>query len=269
MQVYSDASDLGGYYSIGSLLIRKSKVRPFEKKWRRMLSNFGLTHFHMTDCNANQGEFRNLGDDRDRCARQAISILIEYGEKASIFCVKKSDFNEIILPSGLMPNPFALGVWYMLFDTRHWADDNDPNARISYIFESGDDDQSDADTLLKSIAQDPIRSQNSRYNGHAFLPKIGSLPTQAADILAWQGAKSRNRNDRGFHGLRGDFNEIVSKLTVTDGYHDRAWLQRLVDISNKHGGRFGSELAGIAFKYNKENAKQMNLRVSEIVSRVG
>lgn len=200
-QVYADASEIGGYLSVGAIVFRKKYINAFEKEWRAMLRRYGLTYFHMTDCNAGKGEYSALSDEEcDSCARLAIKIILKYASSGTIFSVKQSDFYEIITKKGISPNPFTFGAWRMLFDVAHWADDNDPSARITYIFEAGDDHQSDANIMFSSILEDAERCSRFRYRGHAFLPKKTSLPTQAADILAWHGAKHAHRKSLGNEG---------------------------------------------------------------------
>jgi hypothetical protein len=266
MEVYSDASENSGHFSIGSLLFRKKNIRPFNKKWRAMLRKHGIDHFHMTDCNVQKGEFKGKSrDECDACAREAISILLEFAIKGSIFSVKMSDFYEVIGERGVMPNPFTLGAWHTIFDIRYWADQNDPVARISYIFEAGDEHQKDVNSLFRGVREDPDRTANARYRNHAFVPKELSYPAQAADILAWHGAKHQHRKerDKDKFRLRGDFNAIITKLHVTDGNHGRAWLQKLAEIGNEHMP--SSEVAGLAFRAHSGNRLQIARRVAEII----
>ena len=79
---------------------------------------------------------------------------------------------------------------------RYWADQNDPIARISYVFEAGDEHQKDVNSLFRGVREDPGRAANARYEKHVFVPKDLSYPAQAADILAWHGAKHRHRRER-------------------------------------------------------------------------
>lgn len=276
MVSYYDASEIGDHLAIGGLLFRKKNIKPFEKEWRAMLRKHGLTHFHMTDCNAGEGEYKTLErDERDASAREAIRLIIKYATKGVIFSVSKTDFAEIIGSNGFMPNPFTLGAWYSLFDTRYYADTNDTKARIAYVFESGDDHQSDAENLLTGISEEPTRAESFYYYGHAFLPKRTSLPTQAADILAWHGAKQADRVDRGHERLRGDFQEIVTKLHVSNGRHEREWLHRLVATTRRLqdkdiGGRrikpeHWDEYVRLSFLMNRGNAHQALARAKELL----
>lgn len=232
-----------------------------------MLRAFAISHFHMTDCSAARREFDGwCFDRRDACAREAIRLLVKYPFKGIAFTVRNQDFDEVITKNGLMPNPVALGAWATLFDIRHWAESNDENARISYRFEAGDDEQSSINNLFNSIAEDPMRRANARYRHHQFVPKLVSYPTQAADILAWHAAKNAKRREEGKH-MRPDFDAIVSGLSVSDGHHDRAWLMRLVEIAKKNAGPHGNELSGAAFLHNRFNAPQMRKRWIELMQR--
>lgn len=267
MEAFADASEMDGHLSVGALLFRKKNIKPFEKEWRGMLRKYGLTHFHMTDCNAGRDEYEGLSDPEcDECARCAIALILKYAVKGTIFSVRKSDFYEIVTKNGIVPNPFTLGVWIVLFDIWRWANENDPKARISYVFESGDEHQHDADRLLNGIAADPDRRARFHYRVHAFLPKLSSLPTQASDILAWHGAKHTGRIAAGNHRLRGDFQAIVSQLRVADAYYDREKLKSIVGIAERTAGPRGNEIAGVANRYHALSPKQ---QVQELISAAG
>lgn len=245
IEIFSDGSNMAGYTSVASLIFRKKHLKPFEKEWDKMRRRFGISHFHMTDCSAARKEFEGWTfEQRDACAREAISILVKYPLKGMAFTVKNQDFYDIIGENGIMPNPITLGVWATLFDVRHWADTNYPDSRISYIFESGDSEQPSINNLLNSIAEDPIRSKNARYRNHAFVPKLKSYPTQAADIIAWHAAKHAKRRAEG-KPMRPDFSEIVSKLSISDVHHDRNFLEGLVEIAKKNAGPNGERLAAL------------------------
>lgn len=267
IEVFSDASDMAGYTAVGSLLFRKKHIKPFEKEWAAMLRRFSISHFHMTDCNSSRGEFDGwCFERRDACARVAIGLLVKYPLKGIAFTVRNQDFAEVITDRGIMPNPVTLGAWATLFDIRHWAEEHDPSARISYVFEAGDAEQPSINNLFNSIAEDPQRKANARYRNHVFVPKLASYPTQAADILAWHAARNAKRRVEG-KPMRGDFAAIVRQIKVSDGHHDRAWLERLIQIAKKNAGNHGNELSGAAFLQNRFNAPQMRSRWIEIMQR--
>ena len=272
MEVYADASEMGGHLAIGSLLFRKKNIKPFEKEWRAMLNKYRISHFHMTDCNATppQGPHKDqTEEDCDACAREAIALILKFATRGAIFAVKKTDFREIIGERGIMPNPFTLCAWCTLQGISVWAQENDPTARISYVFEAGDDHQKEANTMLTGIAENPIRAALFRYRNHAFVPKLLSYPTQAADILAWHGAKHLHRRSQGNYRLRGDFDAIISNLHVTDGNLDREWLQELVGIARERGGKYGNELAGLAFRATDSNIPRVARQFMDTLERQG
>lgn len=265
MEVFADASEMAGHLAIGALLFRKKDIKPFETEWRQMLRDNDLSHFHMTDCNSAKGEFQGKSDeDCDNCARRAIALILKYATKGTIFSVKKTDFYEIITKEGIVPNPFTLGAWVTLFDVAGWANKNDQNARISYVFEAGDEHQSDADKFLKGIADDDERRARFRYRRHEFVLKRDSLPAQAADILAWHGAKHLRRKMEGVKRLRGDFQAIVDGLQVADAYHDRDMLEKIVGIAKHRAGPKGNKVAGVAFRYHSLTPKELKRELARI-----
>jgi hypothetical protein len=276
MVSYYDASEIGDQLAIGGLLFRKKNVREFERQWSEMLRRHRIEYFHMTDCNAGEGPFRGKSQDEcDSCAREAIKILLRHAEKGVIFSVAKRDFAEIVGKNGFMPNPFTLGAWYSLFHIRHYARDKDPNCRMTYVFEAGDTHQGDAENLLRAIAQQPHRARSFHYERHKFLGKKASLATQAADILAWHGAKQADRRDRGIGRLRGDFKEIIEKLQIADGRHGRTLLAQLVTVTarlqdKEFAGRrikpeFWSEYVRLSFLANDGNVARTMARVVEML----
>lgn len=228
---YFDASETARHFSVGGLLFRKTEVVNFDREWRKMLRFYDLSQFHMTDCNSGGGEFKKLSSaDRDRSARNAIDILTRRATKGVVFRVRKSDFFDIFGDNGFMPNPFTLGVWSLLFEARHYAETNDPSARIDFVIEDGDHDRKDVEALLNGVREEGRRSASFSFNGHRFVQKRDSTPLQAADILAWHGTKHAERLDKGLSRMRGDFAEIVERLQITDATHEREWLVKLTEL---------------------------------------
>jgi hypothetical protein len=275
---YFDASTNGDVLTVGALLFRKKNIRPFERQWRAMLRKFGLPHFHMTDCNAEQGIYARLNEDPElnklaciECATMAIKAVTDFAEKGAVWGLSITDFYETVTEKGFLPNPFAVCAWVAMADMMIWAGKNDASPRMFYVFESGDPDQAVVETLLRAIAYDDDRRARFRYEDHAFLPKVGSLPTQGADILAWQGAKHVRRRREGKHTrLRGDFDALASKLEITDGHMDRAFLEKIAAFTTEHEGvEIGGELAQLALLRNRSNARRTDARFAEILSRGG
>jgi hypothetical protein len=221
MSSFFDQSEAGPYYTVGGYLFRKSKVRPFEKEWGRMLKRFGLPYFRMSPCNAGKAPFDRLGDDGcDQCAREAIRIVKTYATYGYWATVRPADFDEIMGKDSFAGNAYALCSYLCLMGMRYWSDVNDKGALIGYFFESGTEHEADTSQLIGAIGLSSTRGFNFRYAGHAFVQKERSMPTQAADILAWQVNKNYLRADSGLKKLRGDFEALLTG--VPTGHYELA-----------------------------------------------
>jgi hypothetical protein len=78
-----------------------------------------------------------------------------------------------------------------------WIKESQINGKVAYFFESGHENQIDANKIMKRIFDDSTLRQSYRYVAHAFVQKEEIRPVQAADILAWL---HRNYVIRAFKG---------------------------------------------------------------------
>jgi hypothetical protein len=273
MVAYFDASEAGGILGVGGYLFRKKNVRPFEKQWRAMLRKHDLDHFHMTDCNMTppQGPFAGKEKaDCDDAARLAIAAIKEHATNGFSAAVRVKDFDEIMGPKSLFSNPFSLCAFTVLTQCAHWANQCDPQARITYVFEAGDEYQADANKLLQSIADFRERREKYHYENHAFLPKRGSMPTQAADILAWHICKQWEREERGIERMRGDFAALVDGIVTTKELISRRKLHGLIAITKEHAPDLITDPArfmGLALRVTNENAKSMKSELFGLIRK--
>lgn len=267
---YFDASENGGVYTVGGLLFRKKHIRPFEHIWKKMLKKFQIPHFHMTDCNVGEGIFAHLTEDECiECAAMAIDAVATFALKGTTRSVRIRDFEEVVTDRGFLPSAYAACAYPAMMDLFNWADKNDKEPRLFYVFEAGEAKQGDVQNLLSAIAQDEGRRDRFRYEDHAFLPKEGSMPTQGADIVAWHGAKHVKRRDEGITRLRGDFNALVSRLQITDGDMSRDFLQGLQDMTVRHAGEHGPQLAQWALLRNRSNKRRTDEEIMQLLRKTG
>lgn len=275
MEAYFDASESGGFLGIGGYLFRKKDISPFEKKWRAILRKHGLAYFHMTDCNATppQGPFSGKGKpDCDDAARMAIAAIKEFAVQGLSSAIRPNEFDQIIGRSGLMTNPFSTCVYAVIGQCTAWARDNDPSARIVYVFEAGDDHQADANKILQSIADNPDRRAFFNYENHAFVPKRSSLPTQAADILAWHVCKQWDRRERKIEKLRGDFTELVENIPTREDLWTAERVREMCEAVRQGAPSHfidPERVAGLALRATHENVKSINREIAALIRDEG
>lgn len=267
MEAFCDASENGDFLVVAGYLFRKKHTKPFEKEWSTMLRKYDLEYFHMTDCNRETGPFRHLSKSEcDEAARTAIALIAKYATAGFSSGVKVSDFHEIIGKDGYMSNPFSMCVHGAMMMCKNWAERNDRQARIVYVFEAGDRFMTDANHILNAVAEDPTRRAFFNYESHAFLPKRDSKPTQAADIIAWHTCKQHDRDERGL-GLRGDFAELVKQVSTEKHFHTRNEMEGVKQIARKHvPGEQAERLAGLAMRWNASNSKQTAQKIREMLT---
>ncbi len=267
MAAYFDASAAGEFLGVGGYIFRKKHIRPFEKEWNAMRRKFALDYFHMTDCNSQKGPFNHLvKSDCDAAARMAIASIKKYAAQGFSASTKPEVFRAVPGAEDLLHNPFSACVSAVLAQCGAWAEQNDPDARIFYVFEAGDDHQADANKILQSIADNPKRKARYHYEAHAFLTKRGSLPTQAADILAWHVSKQWDREQRGIARLRGDFSELVESIPTRKDWLDRNRLAALLGVVTERAPvPNAAKVAGLSLRIHDENERAINREMASLI----
>lgn len=253
MSSFFDESEAGSYLTVGGYLFRKSKVRPFETKWGRMLKRYDVPYFRMSAVNAARPPFDKLGADGcDQLAREAIALVVEFATYGYFVAIRPDEFYEVVTDKGFAYNPYTLCAHVCLMGMRYWSEINDPNALIAYFFEAGARHQGDAALVLNNLSKTPSRVIEFRYAGHGFLLKERSMPTQAADMLAWHSSKNIMRADAGLNFPRGDFKALL------DGVQHGAWLGtkpnllEIVRLLNASAGSpAGNRMAGRVMRETK------------------
>ena len=250
VHAYSDTSSAEDYLVLGSYLFRKSKIAPFERDWRRILRKYDLPFFRMSACNSGAPPFDKL--DESECidaATMAIKAIKDHAEVGHYVTIRKRDFHEIITPDGVARNPFSLLIHMYLLMVNLYMDETNPRGKISHFFEAGDDGEKDAGLVLNVMFAQAERREQFRYRSHTFIQKADSMPTQAADVLAWHACKHRRRLDNGFTNMRGDFNSLYGGLRHRSFDADAEKLRNMVSAFEQSiGGPGANRLAGIVLR---------------------
>jgi hypothetical protein len=254
MSAFFDESESGQYFTVGGYLFRKSKVRPFEREWGRMLKSAQIPYFRMSACNAGEYPFDKMDwEERDKVAREAIRIIIKFASAGYFVAVRPKEFDAILGKDSFVDNPYTLCLYLCLMGLQLWANEHDPTALFGYFFEAGCNHQGDAERFVKAIGLTE-RGPNFRYSGHSFVLKDRSMPTQAADVLAWHSSKNLNRYDQGIkegkeHLLRprGDFRALLDGVLTGYVYAEVALLNEFLKVTQKYAGD-DHHLAKAAFR---------------------
>lgn len=190
MEAYFDESgthDGSPVVCVAGYLLSTEQARHLNREWASTLAEFGVTHFHATDCGNRRGEFKRLTQAQSiELTKRIIGIIKRRIEVGFAVTISDTDFNQITPPTWEKGGPYMLGVMYALAGVSAWADANNYQGEISYFFEKGDKHELAAYAAIQELAHQPVGKHGLRHNSHAFIPKLGNGPIQAADVLAYE-----------------------------------------------------------------------------------
>ena len=235
MEAYFDESGCGNDESrdgkkddllaVAGYLFDPDKCRAFDLAWQSILKtpcpddpNRELKYFRMSECAHGTGEFKGMPvQQRIDVEKRCIAAISEHAEIGVCVSMKKADFDFVSSPAyekafgGLYTH---CALW-CFNEISRWAERTNFNGSISYFFESGHKDQSEANEVMNRVATRPTWFNKFRYGGHAFKPKDQLRPLQSGDILAWQWhTDTKNMLDPNGRERRKDFIALREKPEV-------------------------------------------------------
>ena len=238
ISAYFDESSEGkaqaGILAVAGYVFTAARHRVFESRWGRMLAKYRLPYFHMSECNANSGEFARLTAlECDDCARSAIKIARENTLHGAAYVLKQEDYRLVLQDKGFACDAYSCRLWSALLHMAKWRDNNRPNNDLHLHFEQGYSTQARAHELLQLVSQDPRFKQDVRMTRHAFFNKDASYQGQAADLLAWHVRKGYS-NLAAEKAIRKDTLALIGGLSVKTIDFDRVQLTILRDQFVRH-----------------------------------
>lgn len=190
MEVYFDESGTHSSSPVVCLagyLFTAEQARHLNMEWAEALVHFGVTKFHATDCSNGRNEFEKLfPEQRIDLAKRIVEIITRRMEAGFAITVSETDFNQVTPPTWIRGGPYMIGAMYALSGVSAWAKSNSYLGDIAYFFEAGDKHQRATSAAIQELGEHPLGKGGFRYHSHAFIPKLGNGPLQAADFLAYE-----------------------------------------------------------------------------------
>jgi len=218
---------------VAGYLFERSQAERLTVEWNAQLERFDLPFFHMVDCAHGSGEFSKLEKpERIELQTELIKIANKYARAgfSSTTLSEKFPALSILHPlQGGLEQTF--NSMFCLSGVRRWADVLQYNGPISYFFESGNrPEQAEAGRFMNMICEDPVAREKFRYHSHAFIPKEGNPPVQAADLLAWQSYTDR-RHALEAKPRRADYVALLGPNRILSRHWDlEETINQLVDF---------------------------------------
>jgi hypothetical protein len=185
--LYSVYLDASGKPETDASLVVAGAVAPvknwirFERAWKSVLDDEGVSEFHATDFAASQGEYRKWKGDRDRRAsflKRLREIIEKNVNRLFMVTVEIEAWNKVnrdYLLEEVFHSPYALAGFSAVAQLRKWAKKKKIKSPVKIVFEEGDDGWDGLNELCKREHVIPIR-----------LPKQKAVPCQVGDLVAWK-----------------------------------------------------------------------------------
>jgi hypothetical protein len=198
LQGYLDESEReGGIFCVAGFTFAPRQAKKFCKDWSHLFSGYrgGL---HMRDLTARRRAFNGISNrERERLIIEAIRIIkIRMSAAFAVSC--NVDEIATTAPMGVkgFSRAYPLCCHLCMSAVGKFLRTSNSTDRVMYVFEAGHPHEGEARTFVRQVMLSPVVRESYRHHGDAFLPKEDAVPLQAADLLAWEWAKFRERNLR-------------------------------------------------------------------------
>ncbi len=184
---YSSYFDASGKYprhpvvSVSGGIATTKKWATFERDWKRILRDEGLSEFHATDFASSLKEYKDWkGDTKRRSSflKTLAAIIDRNVTRFFMVSVERDAWDAVNAEYQLEENfhsPYALAGFSVVIHAMKWAKSREIKSPIEFIFEDGDEGWSGLRQLCSPDQVTPIR-----------LPKEKAVPCQLGDLLAWK-----------------------------------------------------------------------------------
>ncbi len=213
--------------TVSGFISRVDKWDRFERRWSKILREYGLSTFHMTDYVSGQGDYSQFKGNsplRKTFQDQLTACVAKNTNKAIRFTLILRDYREVNrrfkLRERLGP-PYVICARECLMHARNWARKKKCESTMLYYFEKGDKDQG----LFEKAAEEMVSPSQV-----IFLAKGALGAFQAADFMAWKTKANMEKvitaasrpNER--HRLRESLGSLNNIPTVAEVLIERSLL---------------------------------------------
>jgi hypothetical protein len=227
--------------SVAGFLALEEQWAQFSEQWAAVLAANGVTELHMRHFAHSRGQFTAWKGDETRRAAflDRLTGVIKANTlqpvAVSLFVDLYNDFNKVFRLRETLGGPYAFTSLFAATLACTWRDQHSPGEPISFVFETGDNDQGDlVDTLHRLHLADAIRVKFMRKKR---LDEEGRVqycyPLQACDFIAYEYTKAS----------RTVLDEDVRAGQLVEEIKARKSLLKFVPIGRDFMSRFiGTEL---------------------------
>ena len=177
---------------VAGLLADQPHWEEFDREWERVLTDEGVTHFHMKDFMPSWGEFSSWrGNEarRDGFMRRLIGLMHDYELRAFTYRIFPRDFNavnsEYALGREYASGAYAVAAHGCMREVDLWLQANHPDAGVYHLVSKGDTGQGDLVNLrvrmLQAYGDCPMQVLPAKNDRGEWFHPFG-----ACDLVAWE-----------------------------------------------------------------------------------
>ena len=207
LAVFKFFADESGIHKESKIFVLAGYLAPeelwseFSAEWHRVLNEHGIGVFHATDCNANEGEFKQFEDKRTERNIFVAELLETLSSRSQIkpfyAGVVVEDYEQIIRPV-MRPDdepPYYVCMKWVLAEVAFFMDHmHVPSSEIvACVFDRQKKFSEKALTMFDEMVEDETWERRERFDSIAFGSKRRFIPLQAADALAFDVYHEFNR----------------------------------------------------------------------------
>jgi Protein of unknown function (DUF3800) len=196
---------------VAGYLFEKDKCVQLDIEWQAVLERYDLPFFRMSACAGGGDPFDKLTmEDRIAAETAMIEIIKRHAIKGSVVATQETVYNEYMTGADVFGSAYSWCCFMCLIGVAAWAEKTKFKGDVAYFFEAGHASQKQTNELMNHIATLPSMRRDFHYVSHAFVNKAKVRPVQAADILAWQGAKKMKEELAGNYRVRADLASLLN-----------------------------------------------------------
>jgi hypothetical protein len=220
---------------VAGYLFEPERCKALEDEWASALGTVGVSVFHTSDCAYGTGAFAGKSkDERSSVYIKLVNAITRHATKGVAVQISSEEFDEIKPPGwgDRFGGAYAACATFCILEIGSWCRNNSPGENVAYFFEAGQEHSADAHRFMDLVARHALLKDYYRYFSHSFIPK-GSIPLQAADILAWEVNKANVQARKAHKGRsRKSIEALVSvptKIVLPKREQLRRYLSEMMD----------------------------------------
>lgn len=213
----------------------------FEHRWKRAITDAGITAFHMATFQSRRGEFAGWSDlRREQLLAELVGIikardLLGVGSGLVIEDYERlSDEDKTWMTHGNPEKPYFLCFQHCIVEAAHRADGLPPQEKVAFAFDRQDEFSAEAIRLYNDMkGQADWENKHRLADAVGFASKVETVALQAADLLAYECYKHlENRLYDPQRGVRWPMGQLRRRPFVGK-YFDANGFQALLDQKPK------------------------------------